>query len=158
MVRFIILHIEDDPDDVFFLQSAFEANGLGDCLRVARDGEEAVAYLLGQGAFADRAKYPRPSLILLDLNLPRKSGLEVLAWRRQQPELKLIPTVVLTSSNTAADIRHAYELGANSFLVKPVDPAMQDAIVKAIRRYWIDLNQLPGPSEEGSRSDRSSPL
>src|SRR5437879_3159953 len=101
--NFVILLVEDDPDDVFFLQEAFKRNDMADALRVVRDGEEAFAYLLGQAAYADRRRYPLPSLTLLDLKLPRKSGLEVLEWRRQQPEMRRIPVIVLTSSQSKAD-------------------------------------------------------
>jgi CheY-like chemotaxis protein len=138
---FVILLVEDDPDDVFFIENAFKKAGMTDALRVARDGEEAVDYLLGRGARADRVKNPLPALVLLDLKLPRKSGLEVLEWRRTQPELMRIPVVVLTSSQTNADISAAYERGANSYLVKPIDLSAQLSMVKAIRAYWIDVNK-----------------
>ncbi len=140
---FIILLVEDDPDDVFFLEEAFKQLGMADALRVARDGEEAVDYLLGQAAYADRRRYPLPSLILLDLNIPRKTGLEVLEWCRRQPELKRIPIVVLTSSQSNDDVSRAYDLGANSYLVKPIDSGAQLEMVKAIRTYWLGLNITP---------------
>ncbi|MDD5302943.1 MAG: response regulator [Elusimicrobia bacterium] len=141
--NFSILLVEDDPDDVFFLEEAFKRADMAGALRVVRDGEEAVAYLLGQAAYADRRLFPLPSLILLDLKLPRKSGLEVLEWRRHQPEVKKIPVVVLTSSLSDADIASAYELGANSYLVKPIDSGAQLEMVKALRLYWIGLNKAP---------------
>ncbi|MDP3543763.1 MAG: response regulator [Elusimicrobiota bacterium] len=140
---FVILAVEDDPDDVFFLKTAFAELGLPDCLRVARDGEEAVDYLQGQGAFADRGLYPPPSLVLLDLKLPRKSGFEVLEWRRLEPAFRRIPVLVLTSSRSQADVAHAYDLGANAFLVKPIDAREQVRLVAAIRSFWLDLNLLP---------------
>ena len=140
---FVVLLVEDDPDDVFFLENAFEQTGMAGALRVARDGQEAVSYLLGQDAFADRRLYPRPSVVLLDLKLPRKSGLEVLQWRQGQPSLKSLPVVVLTSSQSNSDIAKAYELGANSYLVKPIDSQAQLEMVKAIRLYWIGLNKVP---------------
>lgn len=139
----VVLLVEDDPDDVFFLQEAFKKAGVPDALRVVRDGEEAVAYLLGQAAYADRRRYPLPSLILLDLKLPRKSGLEVLEWRRRQSGLRRIPVIVLTSSQSDEDMDQAYELGANSYLVKPISSEAQLEMVKAIRLYWIDLNKVP---------------
>lgn len=131
----VILLVEDDPDDVFFLQEAFKKAGLAGALRVARDGEEAVAYLLG--------KDPRPSLVLLDLKLPRRSGLEVLEWRRGEPGMTAIPVVVLTSSVSETDVRRAYELGANAYLVKPIESAAQAEMVEALRRFWLGLNRLP---------------
>ena len=140
---FVILLVEDDADDVFFLKEAFARAGLGAAVHVARDGEEACSYLLGEGAYCDRAAHPCPSLILLDLKLPRKSGLEFLEWRRGQPRFSRVPTVVLTSSLAAADLASAYELGANSYLLKPVDAAAQLEMVKLIGAYWGGLNKLP---------------
>lgn len=143
-----VLLVEDDPDDVFFLRDAFQKIGLADALRVVRDGEEAVAYLLGEGAYADRSLHPPPALVLLDLKLPRKSGLEVLAWRRGRPELMRIPVIVLTSSRSEDDMNKAYESGASSYLVKPISSEEQLGMVKAIQAYWIALNQVPraGPA------------
>ena len=143
MNDFIVLLVEDDPDDVFFLQEAFEKAGMAGALRVARDGEEAVAYLMGSAAYADRKLHPLPSLVLLDLKLPRKSGLEVLEWRRGQAGLERIPLIVLTSSQSDEDMRRAYELGANSYLVKPISSEAQLNMVKAIQAYWIALNKAP---------------
>lgn len=144
----VVLLVEDDPDDVFFLEDAFATAGMPGALRVVRDGEDAVAYLLGEAAYADRALHPAPTLILLDLKLPRKSGLEVLQWRRERPALLRIPVIVLTSSRSEADMTAAYESGANSYLVKPVSSDAQLDMVKAIRAYWIGLNQVPraGPA------------
>ena len=147
MSAFIILLVEDDPDDVFFLQRAFAKVGRADDLRVVRDGEEAVAYLSGEGAFADRKFFPPPSLILLDLKLPRKSGFEVLEWCRRRAGLSRIPVVVLTSSQSEADVARAYDLGANSYLVKPIDAAAQAEMVKALCVFWAGLNQ-PSHSAE----------
>lgn len=143
---FTVLLVEDDPDDVFFLRDAFKKTGMPDALRVVRDGEEAVAYLLGQAAYADRTLHPQPALVLLDLKLPRKSGLEVLEWRRGRPELMRVPVIVLTSSQSEDDMNKAYEFGANSFLVKPISSDAQLDMVKAIQGYWIALNKVPkGP-------------
>lgn len=140
---FTVLLVEDDPDDVFFLRDAFKKTGMPDALRVVRDGEEAVAYLLGLAAYADRSLHPLPALVLLDLKLPRKSGLEVLEWRRGRPELMRVPVIVLTSSQSEDDMVKAYEFGANSYLVKPISSDAQLDMVKAIRGYWIALNKVP---------------
>ncbi len=138
-----VLLVEDDPNDVLLIQRAFRKANLVNPLHVAGDGEEAVAYLSGQGAYADRGRHPLPILILLDLKLPRKSGHEVLAWLRAQPELKRLPAVVLTSSREAADVNRVYDLGANSYLVKPV--AFDDLLkmVQTLNMYWLILNEKP---------------
>lgn len=138
-----VLLVEDDPNDVLLIQRAFRKANLVNPLHVAGDGEEAIAYLSGQGAYADRERHPLPILILLDLKLPRKSGHEVLAWLRQQPELKRLPAVVLTSSREAADVNRVYDLGANSYLVKPV--AFDDLLkmVQTLNMYWLILNEKP---------------
>jgi len=144
-----VLLVEDDPDDVFFLRDAFKKIGMADALRVVRDGEEAVAYLLGEAAYADRSLHPLPALVLLDLKLPRKSGLEVLEWRRGRPELMRIPVIVLTSSQSEDDMNKAYEFGANSYLVKPISSDAQLDMVKAIQGYWTALNKVPSPPAAG---------
>lgn len=141
--RPVVLLVEDDPDDAFLLEDACRRLGHEGMLRVARDGEEAMAYLLGQGDHADRLRFPLPRVILLDMKLPRMTGLEVLEWRRDQPAMMRIPVVVLTASQSDADIARAYELGANSYLVKPVDSPSQLAMVKAVCEYWVDLNRTP---------------
>jgi CheY-like chemotaxis protein len=138
---FIVLLVEDDPDDVFFLQRAFDKAGRGADLRVVRDGDEALAYLSGTGAFADRSLFPLPSLILLDLKLPRKSGFEVLEWCRRKSGLSRIPVVVLTSSQSQADVARAYDLGANSYLVKPLDTAAQAEMVRSVCEFWAGFNR-----------------
>lgn len=115
-----ILLVEDDSNDVLLLQRAFRRAGLVHLLQVATDGDQAVAYLGGEGQFADRQKYPLPALILLDLKLPRRSGLEVLEWLRGQVnEIKTLPVIVLTSSRLSEDVDRAYGLGANSYMAKP---------------------------------------
>jgi CheY-like chemotaxis protein len=138
--------VEDDPNDVLLIQRAFRKANLVNPIQVVGDGEEAVAYLSGQGVYADRGRHPLPILILLDLKLPRKSGHEVLAWLRGQPELKRLPVVVLTSSREAADVNRVYDLGANSYLVKPV--AFDDLLKMAqtLNMYWLILNEKPAVS------------
>jgi CheY-like chemotaxis protein len=140
---YTILLVEDDPNDVLLIERAFRRANLANPLRVVGDGEAALAYLSGELPYTDRDRYPMPLMILLDLKLPRKSGLEVLAWLRQQPGLKRLPVVVLTSSREASDINRAYDLGANSYLVKPVDfDALLD-MVKNLNLYWLLLNEKP---------------
>jgi CheY-like chemotaxis protein len=139
----VILLAEDDPNDVLLIQRAFQRSHVANPLQVVRDGEEALAYLSGQGPFADRERHPLPVLMLMDLKMPRKSGLEVLEWVRQQPGLKRLPITVLTSSNQSPDINRAYELGANSYLVKPAGFDSLLELVKNLDMYWLILNEKP---------------
>lgn len=138
-----ILVVEDRPADVLLIRRAFMKAQIGNPMQVVSDGEEAVAYLSGAGAFADRQKHPLPALLLLDLKLPRKSGLEVLTWLRAQPEIRRLPVVVLTSSKETSDVNRAYELGANSYLLKPVTFESLLDMIKTLRLYWIEMNELP---------------
>jgi CheY-like chemotaxis protein len=117
----VILLAEDSEDDVYMLRRAFEQAGIELPLQVVSDGEQAVAYLTGQGKFANRAEYPLPDLFLLDLKMPRKNGFEVLLWLRQHPTLAPLRTIVLTTSEEIRDVNRAYAMGANSFLTKPLD-------------------------------------
>lgn len=140
---FNILLVEDDPNDVLLVQRAFRKGNLSAAVHVASDGQQAEDYLAGRDGYSDRAQHPLPALVLLDLKLPRKSGHEVLAWLRAQPVLKRMPVVVLTSSRESPDITRAYELGANSYLIKPV---IFDDLVELMKRlnfYWRLTNQPP---------------
>ena len=143
LTDFIMLLVEDDPNDILLIQRAFAKACLVNPLKVVRDGEEALNYLSGSGEFADRGRYPLPSLILLDLKLPRKSGLEILQWLRQQPALKHIPVIVLTSSKESSDVSRAYDLGANSYLVKPVGLGPLEDLLRALGLYWLVHNARP---------------
>ncbi len=138
-----ILLVEDNPRDVLLIQRAFRKANVTVPLQVVEDGEVAVRYLSGEEPYTDRDRYPLPVLILLDLKLPRKSGAEVLAWLRQQPALKRLPVVVLTSSKEYADINHIYDLGGNAYMVKPVAFDNLVEIVKALNLHWIILNEKP---------------
>lgn len=138
-----LLLVEDDPNDVMLFRRAKDKSNLAHPLQVVEDGEAAVAYLSGQDQYADRNRYPLPALMLLDLKLPRKSGLEVLAWLRQQPGIHRLPVVVLTSSRENLDVGRAYDLGANSYLVKPVAFDNLLEMVKALGLYWLILNEKP---------------
>lgn len=146
-----ILLVEDDENDRFFFERAAKKCGLQHPLRMARDGQEAVHYLSATGDFADRAANPLPALVVLDLNLPVKNGLEVLAWMRARPETRNIVVVVLTSSIDVLDRHEAYSLGANSYLVKPADPNQLAAVVAMLRDYWLSLNLLPPQLDDDPR-------
>jgi DNA-binding response OmpR family regulator len=139
----IILQVEDDPNDVMLVDMAFRQANPSRSIKVVSDGEQAVSYLNGDGSYADRTRYPVPSLVLLDMKLPRKSGLEVLAWIRSQSALKSIPVVVLTSSDQPLDISNAYDRGANSYLVKPANLEVLVEMAKAIDLYWLKMNVKP---------------
>ncbi len=138
-----ILAVEDDPGDVFMLERAVKRAGIANPLVVVRDGEAAVEYLAGNGIYADREKYPLPTVMLLDLKLPRRSGLEVLAWLRDQPGLKRLRVVVLTSSRESPDVNRAYELGVSSYLVKPVDMASLVERLAALNLFMVVLAEKP---------------
>lgn len=136
-----ILLVEDNPDDVELIRYAFRKAGIASPIHLASDGEQAIAYLQGISPFDDRTAYPLPSLILLDLKLPRRSGFEVLEFAKGNVSTKLIPVVVLTSSNQTNDIRKAYELCANSYLVKPVSRDSLIEMMRSLDNYWLGLNE-----------------
>ena len=138
-----LLHVEDDPNDTLLLQRACRKAGLVLSVQSANDGDKAVAYLSGTDEFSQRQTFPLPDLVLLDLKLPRKSGLEVLSWMRAQPKLRRIVVCVFTSSNHHEDVNNAYDLGANSYLVKPVGFEALVEMIRAINDYWLRVNELP---------------
>lgn len=150
--RATILIVEDDPADAYFLEKAFERI-LANCAvyRVC-DGEEAKTYLLGNDKYADRRQYPLPSVILLDLRMPRMNGFEFLAWLRSDPNLKIIPTVVYSSSDNPADIKKAYEMGANSFLHKRLSMNAVQETMRSFARYWLEDCGRP-PLNEPQEAD-----
>jgi CheY-like chemotaxis protein len=139
----VILLVEDNPSDATLITRAFERTGVENPIRRVKDGEEALAYLSAAGAFADRKQHPLPAVILLDLNLPRFNGYQLMIWLRMQPELKRIPVVVLTESRDSESINRAYDAGANSYLVKPGDSEQIVRIVELVRQYWMSLNEPP---------------
>jgi CheY-like chemotaxis protein len=123
MGRSVILLVEDNEDDIFFMQRAFEDAKLSNPLHVVMDGREAINYLDGRGAFTDRAAHPFPDFVFLDLKLPFVDGFEVLTWLRQEKKLSL-PVAILSSSPEEVDMRRARELGASCYLLKPPDASM----------------------------------
>ena len=138
-----VLLAEDEPNDALLIQRAFRKAGVANATQVVADGDGAIAYLAGTGPYADRDRYPLPALLLLDLKMPRMSGFDVLAWLRAQPGLRRLPVVVLTSSRESTDINRAHELGANSYLVKPVAFESLLEIVRTLSRYWLVLSEKP---------------
>src|ERR1041385_2799510 len=142
----VILIVEDQDDDIFLIRKAFKKAGVTNPIHVVRDGQEAIDYLSGEGEYANRAEHPLPELILLDLNMPRMDGFQVLQWLRQQPELGQIPVVVLTSSDRISEINSAYAIGANSFLVKPGDFEDYANLAAMLDTYWIKTVKRPESS------------
>jgi len=143
MTANVLLHVEDDPNDVLLLQRAFRKAASSLMIQAVTDGDKAVTYLSGADEFADREKFPLPTVILLDLKMPRKSGLEVLQWIRSNQSLRRAIVIVFTSSRHDEDVNKAYEIGANSYLVKPVGFDMLVDLAKMIQQYWINTNERP---------------
>jgi len=140
-VRTTILYAEDDENDVFLMKRAFRQAGIENPPEIVTDGQAVIDYLSGTNGYADREKFPLPTLLLLDLKLPIKSGLEVLKWIRSTPSCCTLPVIMLTSSNQNSDIHRAYILGANSYLVKPGKPDQLLTMVNTIKDFWLTLNQ-----------------
>ncbi len=138
-----ILLVEDDPNEIYLTRRAFQKANINVSLQIIDDGDSAMAYLSGTGEYADRQRFPIPKLILLDLKLPCRSGHEILAWLRQHPYLNLLPVVIFTSSREPADVNLAYELGANSYLVKPSGLKALKRVVETLSLYWLVDNEPP---------------
>jgi len=138
-----ILMAEDDPEDRMITQDGFEESKLANELRFVEDGEELMDYLYRRGKYSDPELSPRPGLILLDLNMPRKDGREALAEIKADPSLRSIPVVVLTVSKAEEDILRSYDLGANSYITKPVTFGSLVDALKALSIYWFEIVTLP---------------
>lgn len=136
--------MEDDPGDRELIQYAFKESGSHLRLCFAQDGDEAERYLAGEGPFKDRNRHPLPQLVLLDINLPKKSGLEVLKWLRAQAALKNLPVIMLSSSRESKDIDAAYTLGANSYLVKNMDIDEMGRVIKGVAQFAELLDRRVG--------------
>jgi CheY-like chemotaxis protein len=139
-----ILLVEDNEDDVFLMKRALKAAQIANPLFVVEDGQQAVDYLSGTGQFIDRQAHPFPAVVFLDLKLPMKSGLEVLEWIRAQEHLENLVVLVLTSSSEPSDLKRAYSLGANSYLVKPPTANQLLDLAKAFKWYWLEFNRYEG--------------
>lgn len=138
-----ILLVEDNRMDIELTLDAFKEARLKNTIQVAKNGEEALDYLFGRGKYADRESYPMPNLVLLDLKLPRIDGFEVLRQIKSEPILKRLPVVILTSSKEEGDRALSYDIGANSYLVKPVSFDGFLGVVRQIEGYWLTLNVAP---------------
>ena len=138
-----ILLVEDDPNDVMLIRKAVQKILSGIPLAVVPNGQEAVGYLKGEGLYANRGVYPFPDIVLLDLKMPLMNGFEVLRWVRQQPRLKRLPVIVLTGSVQESDARLAYEMGANSYVIKPADFNQLLEMIKTLGNFWFGGTRLP---------------
>jgi len=138
-----ILLVEDNPNDVTLTLRAFKRYNLSNGVHVVRDGAEALEFIFGTGTYATRSFEPTPRVILLDLKLPKVDGLEVLQRIKADPRTRVIPVVVLTSSREQRDIVESYQLGVNSYIVKPVDFEQFTEAMRQIGLYWLLLNQPP---------------
>jgi len=150
-----VLHIDDDPNDTTLLQAATRKAGLNLALKNVEDFEQAIAYLSGHGAYADRSVHPLPKLILLDLKMPLATGFEVLRWIRGTPGVSNIPVIVLSGSELQEDVRRAYVGGANSYLVKPLGFDALVDLVRNIHTVWLTASQqgtftAPSPTQHRS--------
>jgi len=152
----VILLAEDREDDILLVQRAFAKGEIQNPLFVVRDGDEAISYLSGVGKFGNRAEYPLPDLLLLDLKMPRVDGFEVLRWVRQQPGFSSLRVVVLTASDQIRDVNTAYRLGANSFMVKPTDFENVVEMSKTLRNYWLQMSKAPDVSRSSEKRPKTS--
>src|SRR5215469_4123190 len=148
----VILLAEDEEDYVLLIKHAFDKANIPNPLHVVWNGQEAISYLKGDGKYSNRDEYPLPDLLLLDLKMPRMNGFEVLKWLRAQPGLSSLRVLVLTSSDQIRDVNEAYQLGANSFLVKPSDFEDVTQLSRLIQDFWLKASKAP----EISRPPRKS--
>ena len=144
-----ILMADDDPDDRLMTREAFQESRLANDLRFVEDGEELMDYLKRRGKYADPAASPRPGLILLDLNMPRKDGREALRELKADPDLKRIRVIVMTTSNAEEDIARTYDLSAASYIAKPVTFDALVEVVRTLGKYWLEIVELPADGEGG---------
>ena len=157
----VILLAEDEEDYVLLIQRAFSQANIPNPLHVVWNGQEAIAYLKGEGKYSNRDEYPLPDLLLLDLKMPRVNGFEVLQWIRSQPGLAPLRVLVLTCSDQIRDVNEAYKLGANSFLVKPLDFQDFAQLSRLIQEFWLKASKTPEtfrpPRNAGSTDDPTHP-
>src|SRR4051794_9848035 len=157
----VILLAEDEEDYVLLIKHAFQKANIINPLHIVWNGQEAIAYLMGAGKYANRDEYPLPDLFLLDLKMPRVNGFEVLDWLRKQSGLAALRVLVLTSSDAIRDVNEAYRLGANSFLVKPLDFQDVTNLSRLIKDFWLKASKAPEtfrpprPKENGASSKSS---
>ena len=141
-----ILLVDDSENDLILMRRAFQKAEFNNPLREVRNGEEAIAYLQGEGVYDDRDRFPFPVVMLLDLNMPRLNGFEVLSWIQTQPNLRRLSIIILTASLRMEDVERAFDLGAHSFLVKPPSLEKLVAIIRCLRD-WLQYNHFPPLNE-----------
>jgi len=146
-----ILLVDDNENDLMLMRAAFRKAECNSSLQEVRNGEEAIAYLKGEDPYGDRNKYPLPAIMLLDLNMPRKNGFDVLAWVRAQPVLKRLAIIILTASMRSEDVERAFDLGATSFLVKPSNLQTLAAMMRCLCD-WIQINHFPPLNNSAGRN------
>lgn len=140
-----MLVAEDDPNDVLLLERAFKKNGIDLPIHVSPDGEDAMLYLQGKGPYADREKFPFPRVMITDLKMPKVGGMDLLRWLYNHPECNLIPKIVLSSSRHEQDVKQAYQLGLNCYLVKPSSFAELSSLVRQVYDFWLRAELPPLP-------------
>ena len=137
-----LLLVDDSENDIFLMRRAFKKAEFNSLLREVHNGEQAIAYLKGEGIYSDRNQYPLPSVMLLDLNMPMKNGFDVLGWVRTHPAFKRLSVIILTASMRLEDVERAFDLGASSYLVKPSNLDALAAMIRCLRD-WIQINHFP---------------
>lgn len=156
MAKEPVLLVEDDPSDARLIQRAFGKLDVTLAMIRLTNGDDVVSYLSGEAPYENRTTYPLPSVVLLDIKLPRRSGFEVLQWVRRQPTaLNRLPVIMLTSSRHSVDINRAYDLGANSYLSKPETAAQLEQLATRFQSYWLGINESPDLLGNVARLNRS---
>ncbi len=145
--EFKMLLVDDSEDEAFFVRRALERSGMGKACIVVKDGAEAINYLRGDGRYADRRAYPFPTVILSDLNMPGMNGFELLRWVKDHPKCSVVPTILFSSSAIASDVREAYRLGANAYMVKPSRADEFESLLHVTCQYWTRCER-PEPLEK----------
>jgi len=145
--RLTVVIAEDDDDAIHLLEAALQAIACEHTVRIVRDGHEALNYLKGEGAYADRSAFPFPDVLLIDLKMPLVSGLDVLAWLGKHPECNVLPTIVFSSSSHPSDIKTAYGLGASAYFVKPIEYEQLKRILRSTFEFWGKCVKPPLPKK-----------
>jgi CheY-like chemotaxis protein len=140
MSKPVLLVAEDNPLDAMLLERLVQRCGAAFQMKRVEHGDAAIGYIQGTGAYGDRAMHPLANLLLLDLKMPRKDGFAVLKWRQENPTFARLPIIVFSSSDLPEDVTRAYTLGANSYVVKPTDPARLERFVRALHEWWAEFN------------------